>query len=438
MKTPPVHLGSTPFHAPAGPVGWAHVTHAGQPWLRVTNVDAMPPFFMSVVSDSDPWLFVGSNGAFVGGRVQPDSALFPYLTVDRILERPDSMGARTALLVRRGAAWALWEPWQPSGRAYALTRTLYKHAHGTAVVFEETNHDLGLRLRSELTTCEDYGLLRLSQLAVLGDRPVEVRLLDGWHQLQPPGLNTRLMAQLSYLAAAYMRHERVPGRPLGLYTLNARLSDLAEPAESLRAAAGWVVGLDDATLLLSDRQIQAFRRGEGVASETEIRGAAGACYAVTQRRLQPGEPLRWIHGADTELDHAAVVRLRAELADPIAFAERVRAAAHANHRRLLGRIAAADGLQQTADAQASVHHFANVLFNCMRGGTLAAGYGFPRADLQAFLASRSRAVAARHAAGLAALPDPCTLPALHAFAAAQGDPALARLANEYLPLTFSR
>ena len=116
--------------------------------------------------------------------------------LDDMRARLDRAGlaARLGLAPTRGAAWALWEPWQPSGRAYALTRTLYKHAHGTAVVFEETNHDLGLRLRSELTTCEDYGLLRLSQLAVLGDRPVEVRLLDGWHQLQPPGLNTRLMA----------------------------------------------------------------------------------------------------------------------------------------------------------------------------------------------------------------------------------------------------
>ena len=33
----------------------------GQDYLCIPNVDQMPPFLMSVVSDSDFWLFVGSN-----------------------------------------------------------------------------------------------------------------------------------------------------------------------------------------------------------------------------------------------------------------------------------------------------------------------------------------------------------------------------------------
>ncbi len=438
MQTPNVLLGATPFHAPAPEIGWDLVDLGGQPFLRVTNVDAMPPFFMSVVSDSDPWLFAGSNGAFVAGRVQPDSALFPYVTVDRIIERPDTMGARTTLLVRQGDGWALWEPWQDSGRAYAVQRTLYKHVHGTSLVFEETNLDLRLRLRWELTTCDAYGIVRLCSLENLGDAPAEVRYLDGWHQLYPPGLSVHMMAQLSYLAAAYMRHERVPGLPLGLYTLNARLTDLAEPAESLRAAVGWSLGHDSPTLLLSDRQLTAFRRGQPVHAEPECRGAPGACLIADQVILAPGQAKDWIHGADTELDHAALVALKAELAQPERMAARVRAAVQANHRQLRDRIASADGLQHTADRYASVHHFANVLFNCMRGGTFSAGYAFPRADFPTFLKSRNRAVADRHAEALAALPDPLTLPALHAFAAGIDDPQLARLASEYLPLTFSR
>ena len=45
----------------------------------------MSPFFMSVVSDSDVWLFAGSNGPFTAGRGDADRAMFPYQTVDKIL-----------------------------------------------------------------------------------------------------------------------------------------------------------------------------------------------------------------------------------------------------------------------------------------------------------------------------------------------------------------
>ena len=40
-----------------------------------------------------------------------------------------------------------------------------------------------------------------------------MRYLDGWHQLIPPGVDQEVYERLSYLAAAYMRHERLPGRP---------------------------------------------------------------------------------------------------------------------------------------------------------------------------------------------------------------------------------
>ncbi|MFN3201376.1 MAG: hypothetical protein ACE366_23445 [Bradymonadia bacterium] len=438
MKQHPVLLGSTPFHSPDQEIGWDLVDLDGQPYLRVSNIDAMPAFFMSIVSDGDPWLFAGSNGAFVAGRVKPDSALFPYLTVDRILERPDSMGARTSLLIRRAGGWSLWEPWQESGRAYALQRNLYKHVHGTSVVYEETNLDLGLRVRTELTTSDIYGIVRFCHVDNLSGDPVEIRYLDGWHQLYPPSLSTRMMSQLSYLAAAYMRHERAPGLPLGIYTLNARLTDLAEPSESLRAAVGWSLGHDNPTVLLSTQQLTQFRYGQPVEDEFEIRGAPGACLIADTITLAPGATKTWLHVADTELDHTALVQLKGELAEPGALFDRVTRAVESNRRGLRDRIAFADGLQHTADRYTSVHHFSNVLFNCMRGGTFDAGYAFPRGDFLQFLEGRNLAVATRYASDLAALPDPLDLDTLRGFLEGHGDPQLQRLAAEYLPLTFSR
>ena len=59
------------------------VTIDGDRYARIRDVDSMPPFLMSVVSDSDVWLFVGSNGAFTAGRRDPDHALFPSQTADK-------------------------------------------------------------------------------------------------------------------------------------------------------------------------------------------------------------------------------------------------------------------------------------------------------------------------------------------------------------------
>ena len=193
------------------------VTVDGEPYICIRHVDQLNPFLMSVVSDSDHWLFVGSNSPFTAGRIDPDNALFPYQTVDKILRHPDTSGALSVLLVRAGDRWALWEPWQTSGRIYRIDRHLYKHIHGASVIFEEINHDLGLRFRWSLSTCEPYGFVRECLIERLDDDvPIEVRYLDGWHQLLPPGVDQETFGRFSYLAEAYMRHECGNEESLGI------------------------------------------------------------------------------------------------------------------------------------------------------------------------------------------------------------------------------
>ena len=55
------------------------VTVDGEPYICIRHVDQLSPFLMSVVSDSDHWLFVGSNSPFTAGRIDPDNALFLQL-----------------------------------------------------------------------------------------------------------------------------------------------------------------------------------------------------------------------------------------------------------------------------------------------------------------------------------------------------------------------
>ena len=84
----------------------------------------------------------------------------------------------------------------------------------------------------------------------------------------------------------------------------------------------------------------------------------------------------------------------------------------------------------------------NVLFNLLRGGTVADGYTIKRADFLEFCQSRNRMVAQRLAAAFdaesPALPKTLTLQALKTWAAESKCPDYQRLALEYLPITFSR
>lgn len=431
-----VLLGDQALPDTAGKAEATSRTIDGETFVGIRNVNAMPPFLMSIVSNGDLWLFAGSNAPFTAGRGDADHALFPYRTADRILGQADSSGARSIFLVERAHGWALWEPWQQALGPYRIQRSLFKSEFGTSVIFEEVNVDLGLRFASTLTTSEAFGLVRFGALENLSRDRVRVRYLDGWHQLIPAGVGQELLEKYSYLAAAYMRHEGDQG--LGVFTLNSGITDRAEPCESLRVATAWSIGHDEPTLLLCQRQVDNFRRGQPVHSEREVRGEFGAHLVGAMADLPAGATHEWIAVADTGLDHGALARLRRQLASPAALRGALLADVVATREGLRARIASADGLQQTANTAVSVHHFANVLFNCMRGGTLPDGYRFPSPDFAAFLRDRNADLHARQAPWLATLPPHLELAALRQLAVATGDPQLIRLASEYLPLTFSR
>jgi hypothetical protein len=293
-------------------------------------------------------------------------------------------------------------------------------------------------LRWSLTASEEFGLVRQCELSNLSTDPVTVKYLDGWHHLLPVGVSQDTYSRLSYLAAAYMRHERRPDSLLGIYTLNSRISDRADPSESLRASCAWSLGHKNPTVLLSSRQVEAFRQNEELQSENEVRGDFGAYLVADRMELEAGQGHRWITVADTGLDHCALLGLESKLRTPEKLEAMLGKSVTTNLRGLRNRIAAADGLQETADRSASVHHFANVLFNCMRGGTLTDSYAFPSSDFGKFLKSRNTTLHARYLPWLKGLPEKLTLEELSLLATKQNDVHLNRLAREYLPLTFSR
>lgn len=421
-----------------GDVSGRFVDLEGERFYCIEEYDAMPPFFMTVVSATDLWLFVSSTGGLTAGRRDVEGALFPYVPVDRIHDAAGTSGGFSALLVTCGGRECLWEPFTPAGRlAYRISRRLYKSVMGHRLCFEEINDTLGVTFRTEWTTSERFGILKRSSLINHGGGSVAVRVLDGLRNLLPAGVPGRLQESMSCLTDAYKLAETVPGTSLAVYALTAAILDQAVAMESLRAAVCWCEGLPDASVLLTESQVADFRRGERPQPKDAARGVRGLYATCSRFVLEPGQDRRWLLAADQHLDQAAVVRLGESLRAGGAAAAAL-SDAEQGAQRLRQIVGSADGLQAGGDEMATASHFANVLFNVMRGGVFLRGYRIRRLDFARFLADRSRATAQRHAPWIDGLADELDVSVLEDAARVRDDPDLERLVLEYLPLAFSR
>ena len=191
-------------------------------YYKITNSDAMRPFFMSIVSDSNHWMFISSNGGLSAGRKDSESSLFPYYTDDKITESSDITGSKTIFQVIKNGKILLWEPFSErySG-IYAIQRNLYKNSLGNKVVFEEINKDLGLTFRYQWNSSNRFGFVRKSTLINDTDIEVEVKLLDGMQNILPYGVNEGLQNSRSNLVDAYKKCELEPDSGIGIYALSA-------------------------------------------------------------------------------------------------------------------------------------------------------------------------------------------------------------------------
>jgi len=430
-------VSNPPDFAPTTSPG-AFVDRFGGRYYRISNSDRLPTFFMNVVSASDQWLFLASNGSLTAGRIDAEHALFPYQPVDRVYDSAGQIGPVTALWVEADDRRVLWEPFaRRSGAQNDLTRNLYKSVEGDRVWFEEINESLGLAFRYGWSTAADHGFIRRCELENLRARPAKVRLVDGLRNLLPSGIPLRLQTASSCLADAYKTAELVEGTTLAVYALATGIVDRAIPLESLRATVVWSEGLQSPVTLLSDRQLGDFFEDKPVATETRCRGIRCSYLLSTSLTLAPNAETKWLMVADLGLSHAdASARRQALIGGNLPAT--VLAAADASTALVRSLVAASDGLQTGEEETTTAHHFANVLFNIMRGGIFANGYDIPGGDFAAFIRTRNRPVAERHAVLLAGLPAAIARGDLLSRIAETGDPDLERLGHEYLPITFSR
>jgi hypothetical protein len=97
-------------------------------YYQISNNDAMRPFFISIVSDSNHWMFISSNGGLSAGRKNSEYALFPYYTDDKITESADITGNKSIFKVYKNNQEFMWEPLAVrSLGSYTTTQNLYKN-----------------------------------------------------------------------------------------------------------------------------------------------------------------------------------------------------------------------------------------------------------------------------------------------------------------------
>jgi hypothetical protein len=414
------------------------VSRDGGDYYCIANYDALPPFFMTIVSGGNHWLFVSSSGGVTAGRVNSDLALFPYETVDKIHESTAHTGPITILRVRTKSGSRLWQPFDRHALEEGLTRNLYKHVLGTSLLFEEQHQELGLSVQSSWETSDKYGFVRRTSVTNRGAEAVEIELLDGVRNVVPTGIQLSLQQQYSSLTDAYKTAEVNASLGVATYALTSAISDRAEPQEALKCAAVWGHGLPNATYTLDPNHVAAFKRAKVFQPAHELKGRKGSFLASSKFTLAPGATQSWIVVADVNLGQTHVESISSQLKNAAGLLADVTTDVAAGQRELSRILGLADGFQASQDPKSTVHHTANVLFNCMRGGVFVSGYEIDRADFCAFVDERNKSVRVRQKATLERLPDGLTLEALISACQKSNDADLVRLGFEYLPLTFSR
>lgn len=411
----------------------------GEVFYKIPDVHTMRPFFMTIVSDSNHWLFVSGNGGISAGRKNPEWALFPYCTDDKIIDTAEITGSKTIIRIQQKDKKVIWEPFSVRSEAcFNIRRNLYQNRFSNKVIFEEINSDLGLCFQCEWNTSHLYGLVKHSRIMNNTNMVCELEVLDGFQNIMPFGVPADLQTRTSNLADAYKRSELIPETGLGIFALSAIIVDKAEPSEALKANVAWSAGLQQPACLLSSLQLQHFRNGKDILQEEDIKGEKGAYFVVQRLLAGAGEKKQWIIVADVNQNHSAVVKLNASLKSDTGLYKKVLDDIELGSQRLQQLNAAADGFQYTADDLKDTRHFSNVLFNIMRGGIFDNNYQIQKQDFNNYLRKANKTVFENAPAQLHLPGESFSVFELKTIARQSGNSDFYRLATEYLPLKFSR
>ena len=411
----------------------------GEKFYKIDNNDQMRPFFMSIVSDSNHWMFISSNGGLTAGRKNAEFALFPYYTDDKITEFADITGSKSIFKIHSDNQTNLWEPFSERfNDKYSISRNLYKNSYGNKIIFEEVLHDFQLTFRYQWSNSNTFGFVKKSELINNSDTNYSITLLDGIQNVLPQGVSSDLQATTSNLVDAYKRNELHSESGLGIFALSAIIVDKAEPSEALKANIVWSLGLSKPIYLLSSLQLSAFRKKQKIQTETDIKGEKGAYFVSTDLHLEKNTSKSWKIIGNVNQDQSQVIQLCDAICNDKTLEKQLIDDVELGKHNLIALNATADGLQFTADDRKDTRHFSNVLFNIMRGGIFDNNYQIEKGDFVNYILKANKIVSKNNEPLLNSLPSTFDYSQLQELIESNDDADLIRLCTEYLPLKFSR
>ena len=433
-----IYLGSQPLNTSKHSITGEEVEINGERYFKISNTDQMRPFFMSIVSHSDHWMFISSTGGLSAGRINSDHALFPYYTDDKITEAHEHTGSKTIILIEQEEKTFLWEPFSSNYQGvYNVERNIYKNTYGNKVLFEEVNLDLGITFSYQWSSSEQFGFVRNSKIKNSNSLNKNIQLLDGIQNLLPYGIPESLQGSSSNLVDAYKKCE-LEADTIGIYALSAIISDKAEPSEALKANLVFSLGLENKTVLLSSKQLDHFRKGQGIKQETDVKAERGAYFINTSFELDSGVEKEWMIVADISKTVSDIIELRKKLNSPETLSKTVIEDIELGSDRLVSLVGASDGLQLTADQRRNTRHFANTMFNVMRGGIFDKNYAIEKGDFIRYIKQANSEVYNEKTTLINNLPEQFDVFAIKSLSKQDNHKDFQRLCNEYLPLKFSR
>ncbi|APZ46226.1 hypothetical protein BW723_07920 [Polaribacter reichenbachii] len=415
------------------------VTLENESYYKIANSHTMRPFFMTIVSDSNHWMFISSNGGLTAGRKNAEYAIFPYYTDDKITELAETTGCKTVFRIAKNGKSILWEPFsERQAGIYNIIRNVYKNEYGNKVIFEEINQDLNLTFKYQWNSSDEFGFVRKASLINNADENLDISMLDGFQDIIPYGVGSDIQGIRSNLVDAYKKCELEAEVGLGIYALSAIIVDKAEPSEALKANLVWSLGLENPTYLLSSLQINNFRRGVQLQQEVDVKAEKGAYLIKADIHLAGKAEKKWLQVANVNQTVADVTRISELIKTDDNLQEVLQNNIEEGTKNLINLVAASDGLQLSNDPLINTRHFSNTLFNIMRGGIFDDNYTIEKDDFNTYLSKANKQLFADKQDFLHDLPQKFTLTFIKNLAENDADKDFKRLCLEYLPLKFSR
>lgn len=439
MSAKKLYLGNTLLNSENKDVKGEFVEIANEQYYKISNYNKIKDFFISVISNTDHWMFISSNGSLSAGRKNRDNALFPYYTEDKIHDYKGLTGSYSCFIIEKNNKNYLWEPFTSNTeKIYSVDRNIYKNFYGNKIIFEEINHDLELSFQYGWYNSEKYGFIKKSQIINQSNTNRKIQILDGIRNILPAGSDYNFQNEYSNLLDAYKKNELIEESKIGLFTLSSIPVDRAEPSESLFATTVWSIGINKPSILLSNNQIDEFKKGNSIKTEIDIRARRGTYYIHSEINLQKHEEKKWMIIAEINQDSADVSNLNQFILKTENIEQEINYDIDKGTESLKNIASNADGMQLTDTTLCYARHYSNTVYNIMRGGIFANNYNIEIEDYKTYLWQINKLVSKEFYNWFSQIPETINYSDLIDIVERTNNKDLLRITYEYLPITFSR